>query len=83
MRKACTPIRVAAGAKYASAVTEEVCVSGNRGCRRGHNKLRATVCNEERQLAVEVQEREDRKCSEKQDKSRRPSSIGLESSSVV
>ena len=77
MREACAPKRVAAGAMYESAAIEMVCVRGNGGCHRERGKPREAQRNEAWHLAVEVQEREDKRCSEKQGKGRRLSSTGV------
>ena len=49
----------------------------NGGCHRERGKPKDAERNEERHLAVEVQEREDKRCSEKQGKGRRLSSTGV------
>ena len=47
------------------------------GCHRERGKPRDAGRNETRHLAVEVQEREDKRCSEKQGKGRRLSLTGV------
>ena len=47
------------------------------GCHRELGKPRDAGSNETRHLTVEVQEREDKRCSEKQDKGRRLSLTGV------
>ena len=76
-REACAPKRVVAGAMCESAAMEVVCVRRNGGCHRERGKPRDAERNEKRHLAVEVQEREDKRCSEKQGKGRRLSSTGV------
>ena len=49
----------------------------NGGCHRERGKPKDAERNEKRHLAVEVQEREDKRCSEKQGKGRRLSSTGV------
>ena len=49
----------------------------NGGCHRERGKPRDAGRNETRHLAVEVQEREDKRCSEKQGKGRRLSLTGV------
>ena len=77
VREACAPKRVVAGAMCESAAMEVVCVRRNGGCHRERGKPRDAERNEKRHLAVEVQEREDKRCSEKQGKGRRLSSTGV------
>ena len=78
-REACAPKRVVAGAMCESATMEVVCVRRNGDCHWERGKPRDAERNEEkkRHLAVEVQEREDKRCSEKQGKGRRLSLTGV------
>ena len=77
VKEACAPKRVVAGAMCESAAMEVVCVRRNGDCHWERGKPRDAGCNETRHLAVEVQEREDKRCSEKQGKGRRLSSTGV------
>ena len=77
MREICASKRVVAGAMYESAAIEVLCVRGNSGCHRERGKPRDAERNEKRQLAVEVQERQDKGFSEKQGEGRRLSSTGV------